>query len=93
MLRAGMQAAVLVNYADVEGLIVPLSAIVDPVGGAPKIFTVENRLVRQNAVDILAIANEEVALKIVSGEVSAGDRVVVAGHRSLTDGQEVRLLQ
>lgn len=92
MLRAGMQAAVLVNYADVEGLIVPLSAIVDPVGGAPKIYTVSAGRAQQHSVRILAIANEEVALEVISSQVEAGDRVVVAGHRSLTDGQELRLL-
>jgi RND family efflux transporter MFP subunit len=92
MLRAGMQAAVLVNYADVEGLIVPLSAIVDPVGGAPKIFTVSAGQASQHGVRILAIANGEVALEVISGQVSAGDQVVVAGHRSLTDGQTVRQL-
>lgn len=93
MLRGGMQAAVILNYADVEGLIVPLSAIVDPVGGAPKVFTVADNHVRQTRVRILAIAREEVALEQVSGEIVAGDLVVVAGHRSLTNGQIVRLLQ
>jgi hypothetical protein len=28
----------------------------------------------------------------LTGTVRPGDRVVVAGHRSLTDGQEVRML-
>jgi RND family efflux transporter MFP subunit len=92
VLLAGMQAAVRVDYADVEGLIVPLSAIVDPVGGDPNIFTVSDGRAVQNEVRILAIANGEVALEVLAGQVSAGDRVVVAGHRSLTDGQEVRML-
>jgi len=91
-LRAGMQAAVLVDYADVEGLIVPLSAIVDPVGGDPKIFTVSEGRALQNGVRILAIANGEVAVEVLAGQVGAGDRVVVAGHRSLTGGQLVRML-
>jgi RND family efflux transporter MFP subunit len=93
MLRAGMQAEVILNYADVEGLIVPLSAIVDPVGGNPKVFTVADNHARQTAVRIMAIAREEVALELVPGEIVAGDLVVVAGHRSLSDGQGVRLLQ
>lgn len=91
-LRAGMQAAVLVDYADVEGLIAPLSAIVDPVGGDPKIFSVSEGRVIQHEVRILAIANGEVAFESLTGIVRPGDRVVVAGHRSLTDGQEVRML-
>jgi RND family efflux transporter MFP subunit len=93
MLRAGMLAEVILNYADVEGLIVPLSAIVDPVGGNPKIFTVADNQARRKAVRIMAIAREEVALELVPGEISPGDLVVVAGHRSLSDGQGVRLQQ
>ena len=93
MLRAGMQAEVLLNYADVEGLIVPLSAIVDPVGGNPKIFTVVENRAWQTSVRIMAIAREEVALELVQGEIAPGDLVVVAGHRTLSDGQGVRLLQ
>jgi RND family efflux transporter MFP subunit len=93
MLRAGIQAAVILNYADVEGLIVPLGAIVDPVGGTPKVFTVKDNKVRQSMVRILAIAEEEVALEVISGSINSGDQVIVAGHRSLSDGQKVRLLQ
>jgi multidrug efflux pump subunit AcrA (membrane-fusion protein) len=72
---------------------VPLSAIVDPVGGNPKVFTVADNHARQTAVRIMAIAREEVALEMVRGEIVPGDLVVVAGHRSLSDGQGVRLLQ
>lgn len=88
--RPGMQAEVRVDYADVEGLLVPLSAIVDPVGGNPQVFVAEHDRVRQVPVRVLAIAGDRVALD-VQGRVADGDRVVVAGHRSLTDGQAVRL--
>jgi RND family efflux transporter MFP subunit len=90
MVRPGMQAEVIVDYADVEGLLVPLSAIVDPVGGNPQLFVAESGRVRQEPVRVLAIAHDRVALD-AGGRVSAGDLVVVAGHRSLTDGQAVTL--
>lgn len=90
MVRPGMQAEVWVNYADVEGLLVPLSAIVDPVGGNPQLFVAEEGRVRQEPVRVLAIANDQVALEAF-GRLAPGDLVVVAGHRSLTDGQSVRL--
>lgn len=93
MIRAGMQAEVLVDYADVEGLIVPLGAIVDPVGGDPKLFRAEDGVVTEIPVRILAIANQEVALEAAGPALGSGDRVVVAGHRSLTDGQQVRISQ
>jgi RND family efflux transporter MFP subunit len=88
MVRPGMQAEVLVDYADVEGLLVPLSAVVDPVGGNPQLFIEAEGRVRQVLVQVLAVANDQVAL--AAAGVAAGDRVVVAGHRSLTDGQAVR---
>jgi RND family efflux transporter MFP subunit len=88
MVRPGMQAEVLVDYADVEGLLVPLSAVVDPVGGNPQLFVEAQGRVRQVPVKVLAVANDQVAL--AAAGVTAGDRVVIAGHRSLTDGQAVR---
>jgi len=93
MIRAGMQAEVLLDYADVEGLIVPLRAVVDPVGGDPKVFVVELDRVREVAVSILAIANGEVALQAGEQALAEGDLVVIAGHRSLTARQQVRVMQ
>ena len=93
MIRAGMQAEVLIDYADVTGLIVPLAAIVDPVGGDPRIFILEEEQVKEVAVTILAIAGGEVALETRDQALSDGEFVVVAGHRSLTSGQQVRVIQ
>lgn len=93
MIRAGMQAEVLVVYADVEGMIVPLGAIVDPVGGNPKLFRAADNVVTEISVGILAIADGEVAVESEDARLASGDRVVVAGHRSLTNGQQVRITQ
>jgi RND family efflux transporter MFP subunit len=93
MVRPGMQAEVLVDYADVTGLLVPLSAIVDPVGGNPQVFLAGQGRVRQVPVRVLAVANDQVALEAPGGRIVAGDQVVIAGHRSLSDGQAVRLAQ
>lgn len=90
MIRAGMQAEVQVDYADVNGLIVPLGAIVDPVGGKPKLFRARDGAVTEIPVRILAIANHEVAVEAVGATLDSGDLVVIAGHRSLTSGQQVR---
>lgn len=92
MIRAGMQAEVLVEYADVVGHILPLGAVVDPVGGDPVVYAVEEGRVREVPVRILAIAGGEVALESEAGLLRPGDPVIVAGHLSLTDGQEVRIL-
>jgi multidrug efflux system membrane fusion protein len=90
-LRAGMLAEVLINYADVEGLIVPLEAIVDPVGGDPRVYRMHDGKVQSVPIEVLAVANERVAVRL-SGKagMQSGDNVVTAGHRALTDGQAVR---
>ena len=93
MIRPGMQAEVLLDYADVTGFVVPLGAIVDPVGGDPRVFTLDNGQVNEVPVTILAIAEREVAISPESHVLEPGDRVVIAGHRSLTDGQTVRVTQ
>ena len=86
MIRAGMQAEVIVVYADVEGLIVPL-------GGSPKLFRVDQGAVTEIPVRILAIAEGEVAVAAERTQLNPGDQVIVAGHRSLTNGQQVRMTQ
>ncbi len=92
MIRGGMQAKVLLNLAHAEGLIAPLRAIVDPVGGDPKVYIVDGDRISEVAVKILAIANGEVVLSAPGRAISSGDLVVIAGHRSLTDNQQVRVM-
>jgi RND family efflux transporter MFP subunit len=91
MIRAGMQAEVVLDYADVQGLIVPLSAIVDPVGGRPKVFVMQGDVAQERPVRILAIANHEVAVEPQQAGLADGDQVIVAGHRALSEGQRVRV--
>ena len=93
MVRPGMQAEVRVNYADLEALIAPLSAVVDPVGGEPHVFIAAGGFARKQRVRVLAVAEEEVALEATDGALGPGDLVVTAGHRSLSDGQAVRFVQ
>jgi hypothetical protein len=57
------------------------------------VFLAEQGRVRQVPVRVLAVANDQVALEAPGGRLAAGDRVVIAGHRSLSDGQAVRLAQ
>jgi hypothetical protein len=42
---------------------------------------------------VLAVANDQVALAAADGRIVAGDQVVIAGHRSLSDGQAIRFAQ
>ena len=92
-LRAGMLAEVLVVDTDLEGLLLPLSAVVDPVGGNPVVYRVGDGRVHPVPVDVLASADQRVAVRPRGARLQAGDHVVVEGHRSLTDGQPVREAQ
>jgi len=70
-------------------LMVPLGAIVDPGTGQTRVFRVVDgrAMMTPVAVGRLAGANVE-----VTGQLSAGDQVVVAGHQQLLDGDAVRVL-
>ena len=93
-LRAGMLAEVRLADADLEGLLLPLSAVVDPVGGNPVVYRVGDGRVHPVPVDVLASADARVAVRPRgAAQLAAGDHVVIEGHRSLTDGQPVREAQ
>ena len=92
-LRAGMLAQAWFDHAEGEGLIVPMSAVVDPVGGDPRIFRVMQGEVVTTHVDIVASSEARVAVVARSGDsLARGDLVVTEGHRALTNGQAVRTL-
>jgi RND family efflux transporter MFP subunit len=70
-------------------LTVPLSAIVDPGTGQTRVYRVVNdraEMVSVNAGRLLGARVE------VTGALAAGDRVVIAGHQQLLDGDAVRVL-
>jgi RND family efflux transporter MFP subunit len=90
-LRAGMLARARFAYVENEGYIVPLAAIVDPVGGDPRVYRVRDGKVSLVPVEILASAEEKVAVAPRAGKrLAEGDLIVTEGHRALTDGQQVR---
>jgi RND family efflux transporter MFP subunit len=85
----GTSVHVAITHAAVPALKVPLGAIVDPGTGQTRVFRiVEGRAVMTPvAVGRLIGANVE-----VSGALSIGDLVVVAGHQQLLDGELVKVL-
>lgn len=85
-LRAGMRTIVAFTEHSGPGVIVPLGAVVDAVGRQPKIYRLDGDRVYSVAVQPMFLSGDEV---LVRGELSAGTQVVIAGHRSLTDGQRV----
>ena len=98
-LRAGLRADVLVPWqSDHEALIVPLTAVVDPVGGQPRLYRVVNGKVQQISVAVGEHQGHQITVEntasAASGDLAlnVGDQVVVTGHQSLTDGQTVQVL-
>lgn len=87
-LAAGMSAEVAVELVEEEALTVPLAAILDPGGGAPAVFRVTGERVERVLVEVRSLVGERVS---VAGDLQPGDRVVVAGHPSLVDGDRVEV--
>lgn len=84
--RPGMTAALMVETRNRQVKRVPVAAVVDPSGERPGVFVVESGKVRRVPVRLGAVDGPSV---IVKGELSAGERVVVAGHQYLLDGDPV----
>lgn len=97
--KVGMRADVMVPWQSAEqNLLVPLSAVVDPIGGQPRVYRVVDNQVEQLAVKLgqhrgtlIAVAND--MNEAVWSPLDEGDQVVVSGHQSLTDGQKVQVLK
>jgi RND family efflux transporter MFP subunit len=92
-LRAGMLAQAWFDYSESEGLIVPLSAIVDPVGGDPQVFRVLDGAIATTHVAVSGSSGSRVVVSPRDGSgLSEGDLIVTQGHSALTEGQRVRTL-
>jgi RND family efflux transporter MFP subunit len=85
----GVSVHVTLSHVAVPALTVPLGAIVDPGTGQTRVFrVVEGRAVLTPVtVGRLVGAQAE-----VTGPLTAGDNVVVAGHQQLLDGELVKVL-
>lgn len=89
-LAPGATLEVLLDSRGGESVTVPLTAILDPGGGRPSVFRLRGESVEKVAVSVESIAGERVA---VSGGLEPGDRVVVAGHGGLLDGDRVEVVR
>jgi RND family efflux transporter MFP subunit len=85
----GISVHVTVTHAAEPALTVPLGAIVDPGTGRTRVF----RVVDDRAVLVPVSAGRLIGARVeVVGALSPGDRVVIAGHQQLLDGEAVRVL-
>lgn len=84
--RSGQRVSVEFEQTMHDVLQVPLTAIVDPIGGAPRVYRLENNTAQAMPIEVLGFAGHQVA---ISAQLSEDDRVITAGHMSLVDGQRV----
>jgi len=93
----GQRVTAAFDMVIADQLLVDLNAIVDPTGGAARVYRLDGMRDTVSAaattvtavpVQVLGISNGRVA---VSGELQQGDLVVSAGNLSMVSGQQVRV--
>jgi RND family efflux transporter MFP subunit len=82
----GMTAEVTLTVPTEPRLLVPVDAVVNPGASRPSVFVVIDGMAREVPVRLGMFAGADI---VVSGALSAGDRVVVSGHTALADGKKV----
>jgi RND family efflux transporter MFP subunit len=87
--QTGLSVHVLLSHATAAALKVPLRAIVDPGTGHTGVFRVIDGHATLTPVTAGRLIGADVE---VTGALAAGDRVIVAGHQQLLDGEAVRVL-
>lgn len=85
----GISVHVAATLAEEPALTVPLGAVVDPGTGQTRLFRIVNDRAEQVPVRVGRLIGDRV---MVQGELAAGERVVIAGHQQLLDGEAVRVL-
>jgi RND family efflux transporter MFP subunit len=86
----GMTAEVAFTLDSGDTLTVPLAAVLNPGGARPQVFRLVDGRVERVAIEVESLLGERVA---VSGALTAGDRVVVAGHTALVNGDRVEVVR
>jgi multidrug efflux system membrane fusion protein len=87
--RPGLAVEAELVFTNPERLSVPLSAVVDPGSGQPRIFRINDD--RATLIPI-ALGPVRGGRVIIDGPVAPGDQVVIAGHSQLLDQETVRVL-
>lgn len=83
----GMTAEVVFDVGEAAMLTVPLRAVFNPGGQHPSVYIVRDGLARRVELEAGNPSGDWIA---VTGDLLAGEFVVVAGHAALIDGEEVR---
>lgn len=85
-LRAGLTARLILASDVAQGLVVPVEAVVNRSGVAPRVLAVHADRVAARPVQVRAIAGR---YAVIEGDLEVGDVVVTRGHAALADGDQV----
>lgn len=85
---AGVSATVVLPVATPSQALVPVAAVANPGGQRPFVFRVASSRVERVFVEVRELLGDRVS---IDGELESGDRVVVAGHARLLDGDAVEV--
>ena len=80
---AGLTAELIVDLSSQGVLTVPLSAVVNPGASQPYLFILTDGIVSKRHVTLGRIIGDRIS---VSGDITAGDGVVISGQSQLIDG-------
>jgi len=87
--QPGQPVQVELGWLGETGLSVPLAALLDTGSGISQVFRVNQG--RAEAVPV--VVGELLHGRVrINGDLSTGDRIVIAGHSQLLDGERVRVL-
>lgn len=82
----GHDYSVFLARPEPEAPSVPSAAVTSPVGGKTYVFVVRNAAARRVPVRVKRLVGDRA---VVNGAIDTNDRVVVAGHAALLDGDAV----
>jgi membrane fusion protein, multidrug efflux system len=92
VLRPGMFARVALNLGEIDALILPAFAILKQEGTNDRyVFLSEDSTARKVKVDIGKRFDDKV--EVVSGEIKAGDQVIIAGQEKLMDKSRITVVE
>lgn len=90
----GMATEVVMTLPQDSQVSVPIAAVVDPTGNGASALVIEgddaHGTVRRVPVEVTRLRGENALLRVGPG---VGERVVIAGHSGLVDGETVEVVQ
>ena len=89
-LLAGMTAQLKLNLPAENEIAIPIASVINPGGSRPSVYRLRENRVERVEVEVGRLMGE---LVTVSGELQAGESIVIGGFSGLSDGELVEVMQ